>query len=179
MDEVKNIVALRTELPDDRSFIFSSWLKSFRHSPFAKPMTNTVYFEAHHAVIDDLINRSQLVIACNPEDQTQIYGYIVAEVINGIFTVHYTYVKHTYRKLGIANLLLSAFDRDPSLLACYTHHTYFAERIANSKNLLYHPYLIAPELEAGQTFDEDADEVNAINLESEINSETEEWSESE
>ena len=133
---------IRKANQEDVNFIFNSWLKSFRGSLFAKPLNNTVYFTEHHKILERIAKTSEILIACNKDDPTQIYGYICAERVEGIFVLHYAYIKHTYRSMGIAKILLSAFERDPEEAGCYTHHTRSAERLAPKFNLIYHPYLL-------------------------------------
>ena len=133
---------MRLATEDDIGFIFNSWLKSYRNSYFAKPISNTVYFAEHHKVIEKLAKTSQILIACNKEDEAQIYGYVCAEKVDGIFVIHYAYVKQPFRRLGIAKLLLSSFDHDFSQAAVYTHNTNIGEKLSMKYNLVYHPYLI-------------------------------------
>lgn len=135
-------VWIRKANQEDVNFIFNSWLKSYRSSLFAKPMTNTVYYSEHHKVLERLAKNSEVIVACSKDDPTQLYGYICAEKIEGVFVLHYVYVKHTYRNMGIAKLLLNTLDRDPEQAGCYTHHTRIAEKLAAKYNLIYHPYLL-------------------------------------
>ena len=142
MSNIKEAVMLRKVIPSDISFIFSSWLKSYRSSNFAKNISNTIYYKAHHNLIETLLRYSDVIIACSSTDQDQIFGYMVASRIDGIFTIHYAYVKHPYRKLGIGTMMLGAFDHDFSTVGCYTHDTYIAHRLSVKYNLVYHPYLM-------------------------------------
>lgn len=130
--------------PDDIGFIFNSWLKSFRNSPWAKPMHNNVYFASHHALIDELIGHSKIYMACSKSNPAELYGYIVAGRIQGVFTVHYVYVKHAFRNLGIGKLLLNCYSRAENELGCYTHFTYHVSKhkLDEKAALLYNPYLL-------------------------------------
>ena len=130
----------RAPTVSDKSFIFNSWLKSFRHSPLAKPLCNEVYFKNHKVIVENILKRSRVLIACNPEDEDQIYGYIVYEpIIDDITVLHYVYVKFTYRKLGIARTIVegSIDIKNPIL---YTHHTETVKRIKDKLDLIYDPY---------------------------------------
>lgn len=134
--------SLRRAQEKDISFIFNSWLKSYRNSLFAKSISNTIYFSEHHKIIEKLAKTSEIIIACNPDDPDQIYGYICAEKIDDIFTIHYIYVKQPFRKLGLANFMLSAFDVDMGEPSIHTHQTKTAELLAAKYNTVYHPYLL-------------------------------------
>ena len=134
---------LRLAEEGDIGFIFNSWLKSYRSSLFAKPISNTVFFAEHHKVIEKLAKTSQILLACNKEDPNQIYGYACAERVEGVFVLHYIYVKQSFRRLGIGKLLLDSFDHNfDDESAVYTHHTKIAEKLAAKYHLIYHPYLL-------------------------------------
>lgn len=135
-------IRLRPATQDDVPFLFSSWLKSYKYSLWAKNITNTIYFAEHHKVIERLLKNYNVIIACNNDDPTQIFGFICAGKVDGIFCLHYIYVKHSFRNLGIGKQLLNAFQHDASTAAVYTHHTRIAERLAPKYNFVYHPYLL-------------------------------------
>ena len=138
-------VRLRMATEEDAPFIFNSWLKSYRKSFFARTITNTVYFSEHHKIIEKLLKKYQTVVACNNDDPTQVYGFINAGFTDGIFTLNFIYVKHSFRGLGIAKALFNAFEHDPSYAAVYTHHCRIAEKLASKYNMLNHPYILFSE----------------------------------
>ena len=135
-------VRLRPATPEDVNFIFSSWLKSFRNSLSASKIANPVYFSEHHKLIEQLLRSSKVIIACNNDDSNQLYGYVVAGEVEGIFALHFLYVKHTFRRLGIGRILLNAFPREPGAAGIYTHYTRNMEDIAPKFELMYQPYVL-------------------------------------
>lgn len=140
--ETKNLpIRIRRATDGDVSFIFSSWLKSYRTALVNKNIPSEVYFTEHHKVIEDLLKTCEVLIACNEKDATDIYGYICAERVDGIFVVHYIYVKHTYRVLGVARMLINQFEHEIGVAAIYTHHTRIAERLAPKHGFVYSPYV--------------------------------------
>lgn len=139
---VKAPVRIRPANAEDVSFIFNSWLKSFRSSNHARGVCNTVYFAEQHKLIERLVKSSQVIIACNPADPTQLYGYICAGSQDGIFCLHYLYVKHSFRGLGIAKILINAFEHDFNAAGIFTHMTKPMEHLAVKFNLVYHPYIL-------------------------------------
>jgi len=141
MEENKSI-RIRTMVEDDTAFIFNSWLKSYRFSHFGEKITNTIYFSDHHKVIESLIGTSKVIVACNKEDPTQVYGYIVGGELDGISLLHFVYVKHTFRNMGVGKTLLDAIGHDKEKAGVYTHHTRMADKLAAKYNLVYHPYLM-------------------------------------
>jgi len=137
-----NSVRLRPIIEDDTAFIFNSWLKSYRFSHFGEKITNTIYFAEHHKVIERLIDNSKVLVACNPEEPSQVYGYIIGEEVDGIFVLHFIYVKHTFRNMGVGKTLLDAWGHNKEKAGVYTHHTRMADKLAAKYNFVYHPYLM-------------------------------------
>lgn len=102
------MIALRPFEPADFNFIISSWLRSYRNSPFAKGLSNEKYYNQQPAVCMQLMNASTVLIACSPDEPKHILGYIVAQrAPNGAegVWVHYCYVKELYRRMGVATEL--------------------------------------------------------------------------
>lgn len=134
-------IRVRPAVQGDVNFIFNSWLESFRRSLFPKNIINEVYYSEHHKVIENLLKTATTLILCNEADSAEIYGYICAERVQGIFVLHYVYIKHTYRKLGLGKLLLNQFDHDTSNAAICTHMTKIAERLSTKYSLVHNPYV--------------------------------------
>jgi len=135
-------IQLRKAGQEDVGFIFNAWLKSYKFSLFSKNITNTIYYAEHHKVIERLLKTHETIIACNSEDPSQIFGFINAGRVDGIFCLNYIYVKQPFRNLSIGKTLLNAFDHDPSSASVYTHHTRAADRLAAKYHMIYHPYLL-------------------------------------
>lgn len=139
--KLKN-VRLRIANDEDLPFIFNSWLKSFRDSFFSRDIPDTIYFSDHHKIIEKILKNSVVMISCNEDDPTQIYGYAVGSQEDGIFVLHYIYVKYTFRSLGIGTLLLKSFGHSGETASVYTHHNNLAHKLASKYNFIYHPYLM-------------------------------------
>ena len=135
-------VRLRPMIEDDLPFLFNSWLKSYRLSNFAEKITNTIYFEDHHKLIERIVENSNILMACNPSDPSQLYGYVVSGKEGDILILHFLYVKHTFRNMGIGKTLLDAVGHTSESASVYTHHTRMADKLASKHNLVYHPYLL-------------------------------------
>ena len=141
MNDKKLPIRIRPATQDDIGFIFNSWLKSYRNSHFAKFITNTVYYENHHKVIEQLVKDNEVKVACNENDPNQLYGYICAGRLDGFFVCHYIYVKHSFRAMGIGKSLLNSFNHDADTASIYTAHTRICDRLAPKFNFVYIPYL--------------------------------------
>jgi hypothetical protein len=135
-------IRARQPRKQDVPFIYSSWLKSFRNSPLTRPMSNEIYYEEQHSLITDIMETSTTIIISDSEDPDHILGYICASRNDGVLTVHYVYVKHTYRRMGLGKLMLNAFECSPKDDIFYTHSVGPSKLLAAKFNLTYNPYIL-------------------------------------
>jgi hypothetical protein len=96
-----------------------------------------IYYSAHHKVIERLLQQSQVLVACSVSDPTQLFGYLVHQNVQDLPVVHYAYVKHSFRKMGIMRLLLS--EASIGTKGFYTHFTHIAPSLC--KEFIHNPYL--------------------------------------
>ena len=137
-------VKYRTSTLDDKDFIYNSWLKSHRHSEECSRMNNETYYSNHKKIIENILKKANILICCNPEDESQIYGYIAFEYMKEYdsFVIHYCYVKYTFRKLGLARNILNAvfpeLTKDP-IVCTYLGKVY--DKLKEKYLLVYNPFL--------------------------------------
>lgn len=145
-------VEIRSGNAGDVSFIFNSWLKSYRDSPSVRNIPNTEYFDNQHKIIDALVNPNQtpnsiLVIACRKDDPSNILGYLLGETskeygVDNLY-LHWVYCKHQYRNQGIGTLLEKfAINLVKPTRIWYTHYTKILEKLLKSRSYRYNPYKV-------------------------------------
>lgn len=100
----------------EQAFVISSWLKSYRSSPFVRLVDNDVYYREQAKLVLSALEGSVTLMAVDPQDDDVIWGFIVF----GVNRVEYIYVKHLMRLNGIAKLLWEAADK-PAVANCLTH----------------------------------------------------------
>ena len=90
----------------DEDFVYSTWMKSFRDSSYARAIPTQLYNMGQRSRIYRVLEAKDTVvqIACDPNTEELIYGYMVSAYPN---VLHYVYTKGQYRKLGIAKALLA------------------------------------------------------------------------
>jgi hypothetical protein len=137
-------ISIRPHTPGDEAFIFATWLRSYRHSSdFAKPISNSVFFPLHHAVIQRILDRSstRVSVACSSSSPDTVLGYLVTEdFVRPV--IHFAYVKRDFRRQGILTLLLKEAGLEPNR-CFYTHRTHTASHFEKLyPGLSYNPYLI-------------------------------------
>lgn len=118
---------------EDRPFLFSSWLKSFRDScPY---VWNGTYYAGQHRLIESLLadEDTAVHIAAPMGDDLTIYGWVVHS--RDAKTLHYVYVKEAFRRMGIGAVLA----RNPQVT---THMTKYGQLALKGRPVAYNPYLL-------------------------------------
>jgi GNAT superfamily N-acetyltransferase len=107
---------LRGPAPTDIPFVLNSWLKSARDVGDHASMSNAVYFAGYRNECVAKLETGNVTVACSSEDPDQIYGWLAwtGRVI------HYVYVKHPYRRFGLARAMVEhsfpAIGKVPTLV---------------------------------------------------------------
>ena len=134
-------VDVRPATESDMSFIKNSYLLRMRNAPQYKMVTNDVFFLHFNKAVETLC-KDNILVACNKDDSTQIFGYIIYGTVTEaeLDAVHFFYVKSTYRKLGVARALIKAIPQP----VIYTNHTIEGKivltKVIKSK-AFYNPFL--------------------------------------
>lgn len=131
MQAISNL-KIREGVADDLLFILRTWASGLYYgNDFYKKIDKTDYFEKYPIILQNLIGRSSVHVACLSEDPDIIVGYVV-------FTsnvLHYVYVKKAWRKLGVAKSLL------PKEVNVCTHLTKVGASLL-PKGWVFNPFLI-------------------------------------
>jgi len=131
--------------PKDSSFIYSTWLKSYRQMPYAHNMSNDTFFYHHKQLIEKVLSKPNTTITmiCESTDPDHLYGYSVVESYGAAHIIHYVYMKHAYRKMGLTkDLLLTQIPLLGQKLTFVTHESRHHNIFKNKFNIEYNPYLI-------------------------------------
>lgn len=138
-------VEIRLAYVEDIPFIFATWLRSYRHSSnFARKISNDIFYKRHHMVIDLILKRTgSTVLVAHPIGEPDvILGYLVSETqnIDALPVVHYTYVKRSFRQMGIAKALWKGLEDTPVIA---THYTVDMDWLSKKHpKIMYDPYRI-------------------------------------
>jgi GNAT superfamily N-acetyltransferase len=132
---------IREGVPEDLRFIWRTWKSSFlvdsvnrgvycrvsegKHKPYGWA------WDIMNGRVDHLLSKSDVWVACNPDDSDQIFGWIAVE--DG--RMHYMYVKDVYRGQGIAKELLDKAGGPKE----FTHFTYAMENLSKKLGMWYTP----------------------------------------
>lgn len=98
--------------PEDESFLFDSWLNSYRHSDYGKHVGQKTFYYRERQRLERVLNDSRTMVftARANDNDDQIFGYAVAtfDDYKKVTTLHYIYVKQAFRRLGVGAALLNA-----------------------------------------------------------------------
>lgn len=101
--------AILTEQSNDLDFIYSSWIKCVLNQKPYSVLDKSWLNAAQHSIITRLLRNCDVLIACDPQDIDQLFGYIVFD--KNKRTLHWVYCKYDFRKTGVATkLMLEAFN---------------------------------------------------------------------
>lgn len=107
---------VRPAAVDDVAFIASTWKQNFwRESHWGRRIRWAVFAPSHAVIIQRLLERSLVLVACDPEREEEILGYLVFELVPIAGAVHFAYVKPAFRHAGVLRSLLADSGLPPDL----------------------------------------------------------------
>ena len=122
---------IRDATDADMRLVHSSWHTAYWKTHAHKHITREVYGPAQDRRIDRLVGQSRVLVAFFDEVPDEVLGWACLQGS----TLHYVYVRGSYRRRGIASGLVSG------LAKWYTHATDSEGRIfAEKLHLTYNPY---------------------------------------
>lgn len=142
-DDKLKILIREFDAKADLNFVYNSFLKSFRGALINKKVSNTVYFKNEQRILTEYMQNpeSKIIIACNPDDERQIYGYLIYNTKEN--SIWWSYVKEAFRRLGVFKELLIASKLDVTKPIIHRHDTFGWTQVINAiKDLsfVYVPY---------------------------------------
>lgn len=148
---MKDLLIREYNKSKEEAFIYNSWLHSYRSSRFAKSIDSKTYYTYHHHIIERILGRPscKVYIATHKDTPDTILGYIVLDAFK-CPTIHFVYVKHPFRCLGIGQSLLEAFKSKLEGISLanelnYTHATEGGSKLLTKlpdTKTNYNPYLL-------------------------------------
>lgn len=132
---------IRPIVPDDVAFVVNAWLEGYwPDCPCSLVMPKSAWWPRWHRVIENILadERTRTVVACLPDDQTQLLGFACARPPS---VLHWCYVKQAFRHNGIAAGMLAELEG----LSCVSHASAATARAFRRNELgdfIYDPRLI-------------------------------------
>lgn len=128
-------VGLRPATAGDEPVVMSAWLRGHRDfGDWPRLLHPDRYFAQHKVAVAKLLARGRTEVACNPARPSQVFGFICHEGR----TLHWLYVKDTWRTLGIARALwVRASSPDVA-----SHWTSTGRRWLHVSDVRYDPFAL-------------------------------------
>jgi hypothetical protein len=134
----------------DKSFIIDSWAYTFgERFPYRYADKRDIRSQAI-AIINHLLTKSDCLVACDPEDDNILFGWICWQEGNRHSTLHMVYCKKPFRTMGLAtDLIKEAIPNFGKLETVITmlpaplpgSNTHLEETL-EKYHLIYDPFLI-------------------------------------
>lgn len=106
-------IRIRPRLADDTALISATWKQSFwRESLWGHAVRWPVFNAGFSKVVERLLARSTVLVACDPGSDDDILGYLVFEP----GALVWAFVKPAFRRAGIFTALLAATGLPKDLL---------------------------------------------------------------
>lgn len=123
------LVSFRPAKTSDLPYIYNSMLKAMRAE--MTEIRTSMFYSIYQPKVQNLIEKSDIQIACYEKDKDLIYGYLVTSNLDDILIIHWINVKKPFRRLGIATALLKSIgkDKETAALASWKYpHTEVTDR---------------------------------------------------
>jgi GNAT superfamily N-acetyltransferase len=137
-----SVFAIRDATEDDLPYIFSNWCNQVR-GRYPQISLNGEEFKRIHrmGIMETAVRLFGARIACNVEDPTHIYGWIVASRIGPEQNLYFCYVRSDFRNFGIARALLeNEFPYLGKSSVSYTYQTPSMKFLGPKINGRHDPY---------------------------------------
>lgn len=137
---------IRKAVEGDIEFIFSTWLRSYRHdSPLTRLIHSDTFFHGHQKLVEKLLVRPKVRVhvCCDEADPNHIFGWSATEEN----TLHFIYVKKPLRREGVGSELLAFSGLPEKIKGCEISHltnTAWSLLKENKWEAEFNPYLLFP-----------------------------------
>lgn len=131
--EVEGLIGFRHGLLDDKNFILATWLKGLYHgNSWFKQIDPVIFTQKYQVTLFSILNQpnTEVMVAVLKDEPSVILGYSVFSDN----TLHWVFVKKSWRRVGIAKALV------PALSDTCTHLTALG-RSLKPKNMKFDPFL--------------------------------------
>jgi hypothetical protein len=99
---------VRAYKPEDKSFIMATFLRGLYYGDsWFSLMPKDVFMKNYTQVIEAMLLKNAVMVACLPDDEDVILGYSIISF--DFTTIHWVFVKSAFRKQGITKSLLPQY----------------------------------------------------------------------
>ena len=103
-----DVYEVRDYKPEDKAFIMSTFLRGLYYGDsWFSSMPKDLFMNHYKVIADAILNKHTVKVACLKEDPDIILGYSILS--KDFSTIHWVFVKSSFRKLGVSKALLPKF----------------------------------------------------------------------
>lgn len=127
----QDLIAIRQAVLPDKNFILATMLRALYYGDtWFSLIPKDTFMKHYHSIAEKLVATNNIKIACLRDEPTVIIGYSIST----LDTVHFVYVKKSWRGIGIAKSLI------PDNTNTVTHLTKVGLVITKKKNWIFNPF---------------------------------------
>ncbi len=135
-----DLIAIRPMQEDDKNFILSTFLRGLYHgNSWFSLIPKNIFMVHYHKVATALVEspNHEKTIACLKDDPSVILGYAIHHQALDKIVLDYTFVKSSWRGIGIAKSIV------PEGVSAITHLTKLGMSIWQKKapNAVFNPFI--------------------------------------
>ena len=135
-------VLVRPYSNGDEGIVVANWARQIRRLDPFSAMSPEAFRRHVHQVVVPLLSRAPTVMACCPEEPSQVYGFICGETSGDEQVLHFLYVRSTWRRGGVATTLLRfLFPALGNQLLWFTYPARAARYHSERWRLSFNPYM--------------------------------------
>ena len=123
----------------DEAIVAATWKDTFWSLGFLRWAAKRDYYRQMNRVVEWLVSPDNVLVAVNPRDENHVWGWLC---FSGS-VIHYAWVRHEYRRVGIFRLLLAKSELPTHPLHC-SHWTRLCEVVQGKWQLAYVPTAALP-----------------------------------
>lgn len=133
---------LRLALPEDHSFIYNTFLETFRKISPNQFISEEIYYSHQRERIRYLLKHSQTNIICDLDNPNHIQGYIIYDFISQYLVLHWMYLKNVYRRCDKSRQVLREIypllEKEPIICSHYSGSIF--DHLKDQLQLTYNPF---------------------------------------
>lgn len=100
---------IRPAVSTDVAYMTKCYLEGMRDQPAARRVIADVFYVEERKVFERLLNEATVLVATSKNDLDYVLGYLVAEASDAGPVLHWCYVRHNMRRMGVARALVETF----------------------------------------------------------------------
>lgn len=134
--EAESLYEIRDYEPSDKAFVMATFLRGLYYGDSWFSLMPKDLFMVHYKhIVEALINKHLVKVACLKEDRDVILGYSILS--HDFKVIHWCFVKSAFRKQGIGKALV------PSSVGTVTHLTVLGKSLMTKfTNCVFNPFAI-------------------------------------